>query len=795
MALFMRTVSKRYRGFQPLVDTLEERRVLCASGVMDQAIAVNPAVNQADALPVPDLQFQPVASSAAEAAGVAAASGAAAVADPLTPDAPLSDTFLLNSNPGATHTIYLDFNGDTTSGTIWNTNFNRGRDIVTPAYDFTGDAGFSDAELQRIQDIWKRVAEDFAPFDVNVTTQDPGSDALINSGGNDTTWGVRVVIGGSGNWYASNVGGVAYVGSFNWNSDTPVFVFENNLGNGNEKYTAEAISHEAGHALGLSHDGNSSSSYYAGQGSGETSWAPIMGVGYYQNLTQWSKGEYAGANNQEDDLAIITTQNGFGYRADDHGNTDGTADALAVSGSTVTGSGIIEKNTDTDVFSFTTGAGLVDLTINPAARGANLDVLAELYDSNGILVASSNPADSLSSEITANLAAGQYFLHISGTGKGDPLTTGYTDYGSLGQYTISGTVADVSGTDSLAIAPLSAVKAEGNSGSTEFTFQVTRTGDLSTTSTVNWNVVGNGVTGADFVGGALPGGALQFDPTDTTKTITVMVQGDVLPEGDEQFSVVLSGASTDTTITTSSASGTILNDDVPPGITVTPTSGLVTSENGTSASFDVVLNSKPTDDVVITLYSSNTAEGTIDKSTLTFTPDDWDQAQTVTVTGVDDTVRDGTQTFSIVLEAATSNDLSYDGIDPTDVSVSNTDNERRGRGNGGGGGGGGRGHRIFGFSGASGWADAAYLSFEDQWTTSQGILDDDSSGEDSSEDNTGNCLGNRPVQVAGNAVNRPSNSDLLTIVSNNQSQHSGGHSHYESAVEQIFATSFGSWFD
>ena len=347
--------------------------------------------------------------------------------------APLSDTFKLHSNPGASHTIYLDFDGHLTTGTYWN----GGNDINSAAYSFEGDSSFSDNELARIQRIWQRVAEDFLPFDVNVTTEDPGAAALTKSGSGDTEWGIRVVISPSSSWYG-NAGGVAYVGSFNWGGDTPTFVFSNKLGSGNEKFTAEAISHEVGHTLGLSHDGGSGTSYYGGHGSGETGWASIMGVGYYKEVTQWSKGEYSGANNFEDDLSIITTWNGFGYRADDVGNNASSASQLAVTNLNIDDGGLIEQNTDVDVFSFTTGAGSITLNADPAARGANLDILLELYDSDGNLVDSSNPIDHLDASLTTSVAAGTYFLHVSGVGKAG--STGYTDYASLGSYLLSGTI-------------------------------------------------------------------------------------------------------------------------------------------------------------------------------------------------------------------------------------------------------------------------------------------------------------------------------------------------------------------
>ncbi len=119
-------------------------------------------------------------------------------------------------------------------------------------------------------------------------------------------------------------GGIAQFGSFSWDSDTPALVFEDSMNDGDEKFTAEAISHEVGHTLGVMHDGriNPLEEYYEGHGTGPTSWGSIMGVGYYTTLTQWSRGEYASASNFEDDLEIITTQNGFGYRQDDFGDSD-----------------------------------------------------------------------------------------------------------------------------------------------------------------------------------------------------------------------------------------------------------------------------------------------------------------------------------------------------------------------------------------------------------------------------------------------------------------------------------------
>src|SRR5437867_3852386 len=111
------------------------------------------------------------------------------------------------------------------------------------------------------------------------------------------------------------------------------------------------------------------------------------------------------------------------------------------------------------------------------------------------------------------------------------------------------------------------------------------------------------------------------------------------------------------------------------GITVTPTSGLTTTEAGGTATFTVALTSQPTANVSIGLSSSNTAEGTVSPASLTFTAANWNVAQTVTVTGVDDFVDDGDIAYTVVTAAATSSDSNYSGLNASDVSVTNTDHD------------------------------------------------------------------------------------------------------------------------
>ncbi len=111
-----------------------------------------------------------------------------------------------------------------------------------------------------------------------------------------------------------------------------------------------------------------------------------------------------------------------------------------------------------------------------------------------------------------------------------------------------------------------------------------------------------------------------------------------------------------------------------PGFTVTP-AGSETTEAGGTTSFSVVLAAPPTADVTIPVSSSDTTEGTVSVGQLVFTPQNWDIPQILTVTGVDDAVVDGDVAYQVILGAAVSADPNYSGLDLADVSVTNIDND------------------------------------------------------------------------------------------------------------------------
>ncbi|MHA7304286.1 zinc-dependent metalloprotease family protein [Arthrobacter sp. TMN-49] len=358
---------------------------------------------------------------------------AAAAPDP-------AQAFNLSSSPGSARIIFIDFDGAQTTGTQWNTDYGQ-QIIQSQPYDSDGDpATFSVTERQQIVDTWQRVVEDYSAFNVNVTTIDPGTAALNRTTAADLNFGSHLVVSPS-NHTGQAIGGIAYVGTFdaaNNGYNQPAFVFTTGVGN-TGKNIAEAGSHEVGHNLGLSHDGTSATNYYTGH----AAWAPIMGVGYNRPVSQWSKGEYAGANQKQDDYAVMQ-QNGIALKPSTHGTSRATATALTPQGPAVAGT--ITTPADAAYYKVTLIAGSHKISATPAAVGANLDIKISVLNSAGALIASADPAtqyltssnaSGLDAEITRNYTAGTYYIKLEGTGLGNPLTTGYTDYGSIGNFSVT----------------------------------------------------------------------------------------------------------------------------------------------------------------------------------------------------------------------------------------------------------------------------------------------------------------------------------------------------------------------
>lgn len=332
----------------------------------------------------------------------------------------------LNSYPSSNATILLDFDGQDINNSMWN--------FGTPFSCLP--AGLND---DQITEIFNRVSEDFRPFEVNVTTD--ASRFLAAP----LTSRIRVIVTPTSDWY-QYVSGIAYVGSFTWGDDTPCFVFSDRLAN-DAKRIAEAISHESGHSVGLAHQSQYSdvcklkNSYNMGIGVGETSWAPIMGNGATKNLTQWNYGPTPTAcTSLQDNLSIITTQNGFSYRPDDLGDIYNTSTSLDISQQLFYREGIITTNTDKDIFRIDLlVSGKLHLSAEPYSvginyAGANLDVQLVLQDSKGTTIDTYNNADSLNARIDTTLGAGTYYVIVDGTGN---VNSG-NDYGSLGSYSLKG---------------------------------------------------------------------------------------------------------------------------------------------------------------------------------------------------------------------------------------------------------------------------------------------------------------------------------------------------------------------
>jgi len=357
----------------------------------------------------------------------------------------------LSSFPSAIATIYIDFDGHTVISSGWS----GGTTMFCAAAPLT--------DLQ-MTEIFNRVSEDYRPFNVNITTD---STQFLSAPLNRR---IRIIVTPTSAW-CPGVGGIAYIGSFVWGDDTPAFVFTDRLAN-SPKYIGECVSHESGHAVGLAHQSSYNAScilteqYATGTGAGETSWAPIMGNSYYKNMTGWNFGPTPyGCANVQDNLTIITSQNGFTYRADDYTETQNASTTSLNTSFSI--NGIIATNNDKDAFKYviTQNSNIhIEATpfrLNASNTGANLDVEVDLYNSSNVLIRSYAPTDKMNVIIDTTLNAGTYYFVVLGIGN---LNT--ADYGSLGSYTLTGFGGAL---------PIHDISLKGNNDNSNHTF--------------NWNII------------------------------------------------------------------------------------------------------------------------------------------------------------------------------------------------------------------------------------------------------------------------------------------------------------------
>ncbi|MDR1011201.1 MAG: hypothetical protein LBM04_08780, partial [Opitutaceae bacterium] len=380
-------------------------------------------------------------------------------AEPAAANVPINQPPVRHSRPGSRNVLFLDFGGGDITGTAWNTMTDEGQvsRYRTKPYNTAGDeTTFTDQEQRNIIEIWEHVAEDFAPFDVDVTTEKPAAftrttaRALItHSRDTNGTDMPAVKDGAAGVALRDFFGDAEFATKY-----SPVFIYYDKLLSNNARI-AYAVSHELGHNLGLSHDGPGTTldttgedyGYYDGHGSGAISWAPIMGAGYGNSVIQWSKGEYRNANNHEDDLAIIEAK--LGYRPGIAPATMADATALVPLPNGVLGAtGILRHAGDAHYYAINLGSsGTINFTLSPARLSTtgtivgNTDLVLEIHNaSTGVLSGSDNPSLATTASLSRLLSADRWYVRVSSTGAGNPLSTpptGYTAYGSIGQYTLS----------------------------------------------------------------------------------------------------------------------------------------------------------------------------------------------------------------------------------------------------------------------------------------------------------------------------------------------------------------------
>ena len=369
------------------------------------------------------------------------------------------NAFQLHSRPNSQNILYLDFDGITWQAESWwigDFGISAGR--TSPGFDLDGmPLTFTDAEKSVIAQVWANVAEDFAVFDVDVTTERPtgAREALFNQKG-----AYALILTDSAVQSDCGCGGVAHVDTFDIGNTFlhPALNFSKfgpNYAQGFD--VAEIISHEVGHNMGLAHDGQVVGTnndwrdeYYTGHGA----WTPIMGAGRGRGISHWSYGGYPFARTTFQQYSVDdfqTMARHIPIIQDEAGNSIESATQISTDSLKNVFQGLITTRLDVDVYKVTVGssqAGTWKFSANAAPFSPNLDIELKVYkESVSNLISTSNPQTptqpvngllntGMSAEASLSLTAGTYYVRIDGVGQGSLMATGYDDYSSVGSYSL-----------------------------------------------------------------------------------------------------------------------------------------------------------------------------------------------------------------------------------------------------------------------------------------------------------------------------------------------------------------------
>lgn len=290
------------------------------------------------------------------------------------------------------------------------------------------------------------------------------------------------------------------------------------------------------------------------------------------------------------------------YAADEVGNDAANATALDNASGSFSALGVIEQTADVDVFAVTTVGGELTASVDVANISPNLDAKLTVTDAAGAVVGTDDPAaarvsgsvaSGLNASVTvADLAAGTYYITVDGVGAGDPTTAtdananGYTEYGSLGNYALSGT-AEPFVTEPIVIE----TPADGSAvtGGADVEVTGTATPDATVVLTVGGATVDTVTADAD----GNWTGTVKANQYGDTVIVASQTVGGIAIAGTDTVTVTAPPAPLLAPVITAPVDGTSTEDNTPTisgtgaaGATVTVT---VTGADGTEVSAEVVV--------------------------------------------------------------------------------------------------------------------------------------------------------------------------------------------------------------